>query len=178
MKKFIFFSLLFFGFLLTFSVSFVRAQDELPGGAPNKMAERPRRPNLFAELGLSPEQRQQIRQINQERKTVVRDAQQRLRDANRNLDQAIYGDNVNESEIQARLKAVQTAQAELIKLRFTNELAIRKILTAEQIVRFRTLREQFAQIIENNSDGADMRPMRNLKQRFRLRPNQTRQNKN
>jgi Spy/CpxP family protein refolding chaperone len=179
MKKFNFFSLIFMGLLMFFSPSAVKAQDEMPPPPdfPNKQVDRgERRPNLLAELGLSQQQRQQIRQINAEKKSIVRDAQQRLRDANRNLDQSIYADNVNETEVQARLKEVQTAQAELIKIRFNNELAVRKILTAGQLAKFRGLRQQFAQRIEDGADKPPKNPMRNLKQNLKLRGRQARPN--
>ncbi len=148
----------------------------MPPVAPNKQTERERRPNLLAELGLTQNQRQQLRRINIEKRPLVRNAQQRLREANRNLDHAIYADNVNETEIQARLKDVQTMQAELIKIRFTNELAVRRILTVEQLSKFRALREQFAQRTENNQDQPRQRRMQNLRQRFKLRQNQMRPN--
>lgn len=176
MRKFNFLSLIFTGFLMIFSLPAVKAQDETPPDVPNKQFNRERRPSLLAELGLSQEQRQQIRHIHAEKRPLVRDAQQRLREANRNLDQAIYADNANETEIAARLKAVQTAQAELIKVRFTNELAVRKILTAEQLAKFRDLREQFAQNLENNPNRLQKRRLQNLRQRFKQRQNRMRPN--
>jgi len=128
------------------------------------------RPNLMRELGLSQEQIQQIRRMNAERKPVMNQAQRRLRMANRALDQAIYSDSVNEEDVQVRLKEFQAAQAEMVRLRFTNELAVRKILTPEQLVRFRELRQNFAeqrrQNMQNNPAG---RPLR-LRNR-QLRPN-------
>lgn len=161
--------------LLIISSSPVEAQDELPPDAPNKQQERQNRPNLFAELGLSPQQRQQIRRVNVENRPFVRAAQRRLHEANRSLDQAIYADNPNEAEIAARLKEVQTAQSELIKLRFSNELAVRKILSVEQIAKFRALREQFERKMEN-SPNQNPRRMEKLKQRLKLRRNQMRPN--
>jgi Spy/CpxP family protein refolding chaperone len=176
MRKFNFLSLIFTGILMTFSFSAVKAQDEMLPDAPNKQVDRIRRPNLMAELGLTQNQRQLIRRINAEKKPVVREAQQRLREATRNLDQAIYADNTNEAEIVTRLKAVQMAQAELIKIRFTNELAVRKILTAEQLSKFRALREQFAQSLENNQSHPRRRLSENLKQRLKLHQNRMRPN--
>ena len=117
-----------------------------------------RRPNLLAELGLSREQIQQIRRINQERRPAMMEAQRRMHDANRNLDMAIYKDTVSEEEFQARLKEVQAVQAELVRLRFETELAVRKVLTPEQLVRFRELRQRFEQMRENIQDKRrDMR---------------------
>ncbi|HEY2847452.1 MAG TPA: hypothetical protein VGI80_06520, partial [Pyrinomonadaceae bacterium] len=66
--------------------------------------------------------------------------QQRVREANQALDRAIYADNVDENEVKARLNDLQQAQAEIARIRFTNELAIRRILTPEQLAHFRDLR--------------------------------------
>lgn len=175
MKKFNFLSLLFAGFFVFFAFSMVKAQSEMPPNAQSKQADRESRPNLMAELGLTPDQRQQIRRVNAEKRPLARAAQERLRSANQNLDQAIYADNVNETEIQARLKDVQTAQIELIRIRFTNELAVRKILTAEQLAKFRDLREQFKRKLESNADQPQKNPLRNLKQGLKLRGRQLRQ---
>lgn len=128
------------------------------------------RPNLMRELGLSQEQIQQIRRMNAERKPEMNQAQRRLRMANRALDQAIYSDSVNDEEVQTRLKEFQAAQADMVRLRFTNELAVRKILTPEQLVRFRELRQNFAaqrrQNMRNNPANRRLR-LRNRP----LRPN-------
>ena len=173
MKEIKFLSLVFAGLLIVFSSSAVKAQDEMPPtDAPGKQFARQRRPNLMAELGLTQNQRQQIRRINVEKRPLLREAQQRLREANRNLDQAIYANNVIESEIQARLKDVQTAQAELIKIRLTNELAVRRLLTAEQLSKFRDLRERFSREMENNQDRRQQRRGLNLRRRFNNRQRQ------
>jgi Spy/CpxP family protein refolding chaperone len=109
------------------------------------------RPNLLAALGLSPEQVQQIRRINQERRPAMMLAQRRMREANRALDMAIYRDAaVNDEEFQTRLKEVQAAQSDLARLRFETELSVRRILTQDQLVRFRDLRRQFAEEREKN----------------------------
>ena len=113
--------------------------DQPPGDRPDE-----RRPNLLAELGLSQEQVQQIRKMNQERRPLVQRAQRRLREANRDLDMAIYADNFSEADFQARLKEFQAAQAEMAQLRFEGEMSVRKVLTSDQLVKFRQLRAEFA----------------------------------
>lgn len=128
--------------MLTAASAFAQQQDTPPDDA---QAARPTRPNLLATLGLTPDQIQQIKQINRERRPPVQEAVRRLREANRALDAAVYSDVVDESEFQTRLTEFQAAQAEVARLRFQSELAIRKILTPEQIVRFRELRRKFAE---------------------------------
>ena len=131
-----------------------------PGDGPRDGDER--RPNLLAELGLSPEQIQQVRRMNRERRPVMVQAQRRMHEANRALDMAIYRDTVNDEEFQTRLKEVQAAQSDLARLRFENELSVRRILTADQLVRFRDLRRRFEQERQND--------MRERRQRRRMGP--------
>lgn len=137
--------------LLSLSVfTTAKAQLEMPIGAPSKEAGKLQpRPNLFQELGLTGEQMQQIKRLNLERKPLLMEAQRRVREAMRNLDRAIYADTVNETEIAGRLKDLQTAQAEIAKLRLHNELEVRKLLTPEQLIKFRELRRRFAERREN-----------------------------
>lgn len=145
MKKFNLIGAIFLAMLVIFSFSSVKAQDEtqVAPDAPNRKDADNRRPNLLAELGLTQDQIQQIRRVNVEKKPSLRQAQQRLREANRNLDAAIYAETADEAEIQMRIKEVQTAQAEVIKFRSLTELAVRRILTPEQLSKFRELRRQF-----------------------------------
>ena len=122
-----------------------------PGEEPQNERADDRRPSLLAELGLSPEQLGQIRQMNQERRPAIRDARLKMGEAARNLDMAIYADVVNDADVKSRLKEFQAAEAELSRLRFESELAVRKILTPEQLVRFRELRGKFAEERRKNA---------------------------
>jgi Spy/CpxP family protein refolding chaperone len=101
------------------------------------------RTNALRQLGLSRDQLQRIRVLNQERKPLMDAAQVRLRQANRALDEMIYADNATDTDVQTRLKDFQMAQAEVAKIRFLNELGVRRILTQDQLNRFRRLRERF-----------------------------------
>jgi len=166
--------LLFILLIIIISGGYVLAQDNPPPemNRPQPNAEpQAKRPNLLRMLGLTPEQAQQLRQINQERKPQMDAAMQRLRQANRALDETIYADNIDEGAFQARLKAVNLAQAEVAKLRFTNELAVRRILTPEQLGRFREMRRRFA---TPQQDGEGPRGMddRNPVPRNQQRPPQ------
>ena len=131
-------------FLALVLASASHAQEVSPTSTPEPDAAKPRaegggvqRLDILRQLGLNQEQVQRIRRANVERKPLLEAAQARFRDANKALDEAIYADVVNEQDIQARLKETQLAQAELIKVRFMSELTIRRILTAEQLTRFR-----------------------------------------
>ena len=127
------------------------------------------RPNLLKELGLTPEQVQQIRRMNQARRPLMENAVRRLREANRSLDMAIYADTLNEEDVAARMKEFQLAQAEVAKLRFRGELELRKVLTSEQLGKFRQLRERFGRGRERRQNRRrnlppGQRPLERLRQ--------------
>lgn len=128
--------------VLLFAVSVLTfAQDGPPPQGPPPNDERP---NVLAQLGLSPEQIRGFRKANQEHRPQMEAAQRRLREANRDLDLAIYSDTVSEDAFQSKLRVFQDAQAEVTRLRFQNELAIRNLLTPEQLTLFREIRRRFA----------------------------------
>ena len=128
----------------------------LQDNKPPKEGFRPQQ--LLRELNLSREQIQQIRRIHEERREQMETAQRRLRDANRNLDNAIYADNVNEEDIQNRLKEAQLAQAEVMKIRNLTEFAVRKVLNPEQLAKFRELRDQLIKRMEEQRQNDDEMP--------------------
>lgn len=148
------------------------AQDK-PVGQPETEAQADRnqpvdaRANMLRQLGLSREQIQRLRRVNMERKPFMDAAQARLRQATRALDEAIYADQLNESDVQARLKDMQLAQAEVFRIRFMNEIAVRRLLTLEQLVRFRNLRQRFERSREAASASRPEvnQPVRNLNTR-------------
>lgn len=107
------------------------------------------RPNLFRELGLSVDQVQRIRTLNADLKPAREAARHQLRESNRELDQAIYAEVVDDATVANKLLRYQEAQAALAKLNFENELAIRKILTPDQLIRFREIRKRFAEARQN-----------------------------
>lgn len=177
MKKLDFLTLIFTGFLLTAFCFAVKAQQEpLPNDAPQLNLNQPRRPNLLAELDLSPQQIKRIRRINAERRPLLREAQQKVRDANRNLDQAIYADTADETEIRSRLKDVQLAQSEVSKIRSMIEYAVRKVLTPEQLVKFRELRQKAMERLENLPETQKDRPLNAPNRRLLNRQRRMRQN--
>ena len=162
-KLMVFLSLLLFGGIGVFAQNGPppeRPQDARfgpPGPPPED-----ERPNILRELGLTREQFQAVRRINAERKPVEQAARQRFQEANRALNMAIYSDSVNDADFRGRLTEFQSAQAELARIKFSNELAIRKLLTPEQLVRFRDIRKRFAEVRENNAP-----PMQNIRPALR-----------
>lgn len=152
-------------------VPFAAAQDGKPAEGQSRDTQRPAanqpqdiRVNVLRQLGLSPEQIQRIRRMNAERKPLMDEAQKRFRDANRSLDEAIYADQVIDQDFQDRLKAVQRTQAEVARIRSINELSVRKILTPEQLQRFRELRRRFE---ERRDNLQNQRPRQDTQQPLR-----------
>lgn len=144
------------------------AQDENP--QPNQDAKRPNQQvRMLQALGLTPEQVQQIRRINAERRPITQEAQIKLRTANRALDLAIYSEAANEDEIKEKMKDVQLAQAELIKVRTLTEYQIRRVLTNEQLEKFRTLRERLMNR-QNEPNNETKRPVERIRERRMQRP--------
>ena len=164
---------------ILFFVVTANSQDPLQPAVPKQplVAGQPNqeRPNLLGELGLSPDQVQQLRRMNADRKPLIDAANKRLREANRSLDQAIYGDSVDPAEFQIRLKEFQDAQAEVARIRFESELNVRRILTPDQLVRFREVRRRFAEARKELKQGdRPFRPrqqLRQLNRNHQLRPN-------
>ncbi|HVG37851.1 MAG TPA: Spy/CpxP family protein refolding chaperone [Pyrinomonadaceae bacterium] len=98
--------------------------------------------NLVQELNLTADQQTQIRALKEEHEAPIREALQRRRRAQRALDEAIYADRADEATIQTHSRELGDAQADLARLRTAVELRIRRILTPEQLQRFREIRQQ------------------------------------
>lgn len=101
------------------------------------------RQGVLRELGLSRDQMEKIRAITRERRQVLDAATERLRVANRDLDDAIYADGATDELVQQRMNTVRSAQLEVLTARSTMEFQIRKVLDPEQLRRFREARGRF-----------------------------------
>ncbi len=133
-----------------------RAEEVGPGQPP---VQRPMA--ILRQLGLSEDQIRAMRVVNSESREKRQAARLRVTEATRMLDQAVYADQVDETAIAKLLTDLQAAQAEVVKINFENELAVRKILTPEQLVNFREIRRRF------NEDRKDIRQRR--QERFQRR---------
>ena len=163
-------SILILAAALLFAAPTIAQNDPRSDGAPaGRQMTDDGRPNLLSELSLSQEQLEAIRRMNRERRPLMEEATRRLREANRGLDMAIYADTLNEVDVAARLKEFQSAQAEVASLRFRGELELRKVLTPEQLNKFRVLREQFGrrrEMRQNRRRGLppSQRPLNRIRQ--------------
>lgn len=134
------------------------------------------RPNLLENLGLTQDQIRQIRIMNRDRKPIMDAAQRRLRDANLALDMSIYSDSLDENAVRERLREFQQAQGEVAKIRFQSELDLRKILTPEQLTRFRALRARVAEARKTMQQRRQLPGGERPLQRIRQLPNHQRVN--
>lgn len=117
----------------------------------------------LAQLNLTPDQIQKIRGINAELKDQRFAANQRLRLAQRALAEAIESPSPDEKLIEQRSHEVADAQAATIRLRSLTEARVLQVLTPEQRVRLREMRQRnLALRREGNQQG--QRPGLNRRQ--------------
>ena len=159
--------------ILGISVSPVIAQVENPLPTPNVVQnDKPNRPKLLEELGLSKDQAQQLRQLNKQRQPLTQAAQLRFRLAQKALDDAIYTDIADETAIETKMKEVQVSQAELTKIKTFTEFSIRKILNAEQLIKFREMRQKLMKLKPINEVIKNNRRFPNQNRKLNNRQNQ------
>ena len=119
---------------------------------------------LRERLDLSPDQIEQIKAIREQNKDQWHTARQRLRQAQRALDEAIYSDQADEALIEARTREVAEAQTVMVRMRAMTELKIRRVLTPVQLNTLRTLRQQRTaereQRLREGNDRSPRRPLR------------------
>lgn len=154
-----------FLFLLLFSVSvsqaFAQTGDE---AAQADTAQGNQDANWVTVLDLTPEQVARIRAIRQQNRLEWQAAKQRVNQAQRALDQAIYSDDASEAVIDERAREVAEAQAAEVRMRARTELGIRRVLTPQQLNTFRTIRQQRireAQMNRRLENANQQRPLRN-----------------
>jgi Spy/CpxP family protein refolding chaperone len=97
---------------------------------------------MLGPLNLTQDQIQKIRSINAELREERRDAGMRLRLAQRALTEAIQSPTPDETLISQRSKEVADAQANTIRLRSLTESRIWQVLTPDQRIKLRELRQQ------------------------------------
>jgi Spy/CpxP family protein refolding chaperone len=98
--------------------------------------------DVFGQLNLTPEQVQKIRGINFELKDQRQTANQRLRLAQRALTAAVEAPTPSEALIDQRSRDVADAQSSVIRLRSLTEARVLQVLTPEQRVRLREIRQR------------------------------------
>jgi Spy/CpxP family protein refolding chaperone len=133
-------------FLMIFSVVILLATVALgqaaqqPVAGPETM--RPADGDPIRQLNLTPNQREQIRAIRENNQNERAATAQKLREANRALEQALNSESPDEAIVQQRLKDVAEAQASQMRMRVLTEVRIRRVLTAEQRLLLQSLQQQ------------------------------------
>lgn len=137
---------IFFAAILLLSVAGleVRAQDPTPQNPINPVQAQTQTSQTpdFAQLNLSPDQIQKIRAINAELKDQRQAAGMKLRQAQRALAEAVESPTPNETLIDQRSHELAEAQATTIRLRSLAESRILQVMTPEQRIRLREMRQQ------------------------------------
>lgn len=134
--------------------------------------QRPSGDDPIRELNLSPEQRERIRAIREQLQAERTTINQRLRETNRVLEEALDADNPDESVVEQRLRDVAAAQAAAMRLRVLSEVRIRRVLTPEQLTTLRTLRQNARSLRrERQRENMEMRRQERVDRRQGL-PNQ------
>ncbi|MDX6578122.1 MAG: motif family protein [Blastocatellia bacterium] len=96
----------------------------------------------FATLNLSPDQIQKIRAINAEVKDQRQSAIMKQRQAQRALAEAVESATPNETLIEQRSHELADAQAATIRLRSLTEARILQVMTPEQRIKLREMRQR------------------------------------
>jgi Spy/CpxP family protein refolding chaperone len=117
-----------------------------PPGMQGPPRQEDERGEILHQLNLTQDQFKSIRKLLGDNGPQVHAAQKDFRDAQDALDDAIYADTVDEALVQALTKRSADAQATLMKLRTANEFAIRRVLTPDQVIKFRELRARQIQL--------------------------------
>ena len=149
--------------LFAFSPASVRAQDESATPQRETRQDRGRFPGLRQRLNLTPEQLEQIKAIREQNKEEWRTVRQRIHQAQRALDEAVYADQTDEAMVEARARDVGEAHAAMARMRALMELKIRRVLTPEQLNTLRTLRQQRATEREQRMRERGGRPHRRMR---------------
>lgn len=120
----------------------------------------PGQPDPIEQLRLTPDQRQAIRRIVAENRDERQATNQRVREANIALDQALDTDPPDENLIEQRINDLAAAQAAQLRMRIHTEIRIRRVLRPEQITTLRRLRLQIRDVMNPQRLNRPNQPLR------------------
>jgi Spy/CpxP family protein refolding chaperone len=124
-----------------------------------------RAPDLLGRLNLSPDQLQQIRRIQRDMRDERSVANQRLRESNRALEDALDAESPDEQVIEQRIQAVNAAQNAQLRTRIQTEMRIRRVLNPNQLAILKDIRLRAGDLIRAQQERREMRdglrPQRN-----------------
>ena len=117
------------------------------------------------DLNLTPEQRARIRAIREDTRDQRAAINERLREANRALEEMLDSDNPSDAVIEKHLRDVAEAQAASLRMRVQTERRVRSILTAEQLATLRAMRQNLRDARRNRQLENDERRRERLERR-------------
>jgi Spy/CpxP family protein refolding chaperone len=172
------------GLLLASFVS-ARAQTALPNqSAPqtpqNVATQPPAAQNLPAELGLTPQQLQQWREINREFRNQEMAATLKQREARLALNEAMESANPNEEVIKQRAKELADAQSAVTQLQALRQARVLQMLTPEQRIKLKEIRERVQTMRREQQNANAMgagRPLKRNGNALQITPAQRAQRK-
>ena len=106
---------------------------------------------MLGPLNLTPDQIQKIRGINADLRDQRQAANFRLRQSQRALAEAVESPTPNEELIEQRSREVADAQAATIRLRSLTEARILQVLTPEQRIKLREIRQRNQELRRSNN---------------------------
>ena len=143
------------------------AQTPTPEQPPAAMPGRNAGGDPIRELNLTAEQREQIRMIREQNRAERATINQRVRETNRALEEALDSEDPDQSVLEQRIQEVSAAQAEAMRMRIRTEVRIRKVLTNEQRIMLKEMRRSVHQVRELRRENGLVDRQRRLDQRTR-----------
>ena len=133
--------------------------------------QRPPVADPISELNLTPEQRERIRAIRKQLQAERAVINQRLKETNQALNEALDADNPDQTLVEQRLRDFAAAQEAAVRIRVQSEVMIRRVLTPEQLTTLRDLRQR-ARLIRRERQRENMKMRRQDRvERQRDQPN-------
>ena len=112
-------------------------------------------PNLQTQLGLTPDQIQKWRALNQELRPQEVAGNLKVREAKRALSEAMEAPTPNEDLIKQRAKEFADAQSAMTQLQVLRQARVLQILTPEQRVKLKEIKEKVQAIRQNQRQSVN-----------------------
>jgi Spy/CpxP family protein refolding chaperone len=129
----------------------------------NVGAQPPQAQNLPAELGFTPQQEQQWREIAREFRNQEMAATLKQRQARQALNEAMESATPNEDLIKQRAKELADAQSALTQLQALRQARVLQILTPEQRVKLKEIRARAQELRREQRGGNALAPNQQLR---------------
>jgi Spy/CpxP family protein refolding chaperone len=122
------------------------------GARNNQIKKQQLRARVMQAIGLTPEQRQRMQQIQRSHEEERIVAGRRLREARRALDRAIMSERYDETAVKRATDELASAQADRIRIESRVRSEIRGVLTPEQVNRFHQLEREMRREIREQQN--------------------------